>query len=1227
MGFYTLFGIEVIHLDNHNESIVKNSEWIIAGNPDKYDVIGAFRELGTIDWTQSTNVVAGDIIYIYVSNTVRSIQFKCRANAVDKIVPTIDDRKYNKSGEFGGTKGRYMELEMLEEFSTKLFDKSALEQHGFKSPMGPMKVSAEVKEYLDTVQWLLHAEEMDSDSHDATYELIREVIKAYETLGDLSICDYKDLDLVYLMCVGTWKQGLDEKKKTVSKSHLPDDEKKRLEDLLNTLWTRAQNGKYTNNEGKDTNFGMFGTSFYTFQNKTDDHSLRDFIQMCIDIKDMSDDEEIFNRCEQTLNDNFHGMRAASASIILHCLKPMTFPIFNSNMGTDNIYVYFNIGIKWKTEIYAYIKNARIVKAFRDEYFKVKNYRIFDMVAWKLGKSRKHTNIDYLGVLDYLDNNHGLSYKNPEAAGIDALEKERLLGIKSRGQAAVAEMKKMAELCKERFGLDRCEPMAWLDGSNTKTRKYLWAQLKYSKYSNNPVSISIFAEISPQSNKARYRFSLEIKNDGTDKKQMELYHSYLEIPLQPESSLVYVVGSNELGDTVDETSDEIKTKIQTGTYKKVQICRIEEWTGEESNDDMEEAMLEAVNELIPYYKHVIGDEQIEYYPSISEYDPRITAKDYEKILGDEEIVKRAWLDTLHYLYLMGGTGSCKQIANQYGNGAAHYNTNAINIAKVVHKETNCPLCIRKTGENQYWPVLFFGRDLPAGSNGTFSYKMRKPLMEAIKALEKRGVFQEMKETSKEFDKNLILYGPPGTGKTYNSVTYAVAICDGKSVEELTDYNAVMARYNELKKAGRIAFTTFHQSYGYEEFIEGIKPIIDDNKQDVGYTIETGIFKKFCENAKSVGITKDEETIDAGARIWKLTIMNGDLNQVKQECFEENNVRMGFEMDSDEARSFVEDVKPGDIILSLKTRKTIDGIAIVTDEAIELQDKSIYKTTRPVKWLAKNIDEDITNINNGKLLHRMTFSKVPKMNVKDIIELAGKVNPGLENTIIEENTEPYVFIIDEINRGNISKIFGELITLIENTKRAGMPESASAILPYSSEEFSVPSNVYILGTMNTADRSIALMDTALRRRFQFIEMMPDSNVLRKIHADKVENLDVAAMLDKINERITFLYDREHTIGHAFFTGLEDDASLEKLQSIFEKSVIPLLQEYFYEDYQKIQLVLGDNAKSSDNLKFILDEKVVAKNIFKGNIEDVIDLPEKRYSINKEAFGNINSYKEIL
>jgi 5-methylcytosine-specific restriction protein B len=268
-------------------------------------------------------------------------------------------------------------------------------------------------------------------------------------------------------------------------------------------------------------------------------------------------------------------------------------------------------------------------------------------------------------------------------------------------------------------------------------------------------------------------------------------------------------------------------------------------------------------------------------------------------------------------------------------------------------------------------------------------------------------------------------------------------------------------------------------------------------------------------------------------------------------------------------------------------------------------------------------DITELNGGKNLGRNSVYPLDRVSPDSILSLLKTT----EDLTIEEEERPYVFVIDEINRGNISKIFGELITLIEDTKRDGMPEAASAKLPYSGENFSVPNNVYILGTMNTADRSIAIMDTALRRRFRFEEMMPDANVLRSIGANMVEDLDVAAMLEKINERISFLYDREHTIGHAFFTGLKDEPTLEKLASIFKKSVIPLLQEYFYEDYQKIQMILGDNDKTEDKYKFIQEIPVVAKNIFKGNIDDVIDLPKKKYKINEDALSEIQSYREII
>lgn len=226
---------------------------------------------------------------------------------------------------------------------------------------------------------------------------------------------------------------------------------------------------------------------------------------------------------------------------------------------------------------------------------------------------------------------------------------------------------------------------------------------------------------------------------------------------------------------------------------------------------------------------------------------------------------------------------------------------------------------------------------------------------------------------------------------------------------------------------------------------------------------------------------------------------------------------------------------------------------------------------------------------------------------------------------DTAKRFVFIIDEINRGNISKIFGELITLIEDSKRKGSIEEACAILPYSKEEFSVPDNVYILGTMNNADRSIALMDTALRRRFNFVEMMPDARVIEGITVSEDDKtLDVAKMLEAINKRIEYLYDREHTIGHAFFTRLWNDNSMDCLASIFKNKVVPLLQEYFYEDYEKIQLVLGDNDKSSDAYKFILDKKVKETDIFKKSPQ--LDLHEKSYKIQEDAFKNIQSYIEI-
>ncbi|MEK6189411.1 MAG: AAA family ATPase [Carnobacterium alterfunditum] len=488
----------------------------------------------------------------------------------------------------------------------------------------------------------------------------------------------------------------------------------------------------------------------------------------------------------------------------------------------------------------------------------------------------------------------------------------------------------------------------------------------------------------------------------------------------------------------------------------------------------------------------------------------------------------------------------------------------------------------------------------------------------------------------FDKNMILYGPPGTGKTYNTAIYAVAIIENRSIESVAaeEYQLVLKRYADYKKSEQINFTTFHQSFGYEEFIEGIKPsLTSDQEEELQYKIEAGIFKEFCESAQKLKVTNNSGVLEVDARVWKVSLGGSGMTWLKKGCFEQNRIRIGWDELGEELlddlvypsssvqdilNTFYNEMNIGDIVFSLGDQKHIDAIGIITGEPEWLTEEE-YKRSRSVKWIAKNIHEYIYELNGKKNLTLRTVYELKRISIDVVNEFILKHAQNEEITV-EENKKNYVFIIDEINRGNISKILGELITLIEPTKRLGASEQMKVRLPYSKEEFGVPQNVYLLGTMNTADRSIAMMDTALRRRFQFVEMMPDMRLLSNIY---VGDIDIQQMVSVINKRIEVLYDREHTIGHAYFMSLKNDPSLENLEKIFKNAIIPLLQEYFYEDYSKIQLVLGDNAKASE-LKFILDKPIQMNTLFKANPD--IDIPEINYSIQLEAFKKHASYIEV-
>ncbi len=397
-------------------------------------------------------------------------------------------------------------------------------------------------------------------------------------------------------------------------------------------------------------------------------------------------------------------------------------------------------------------------------------------------------------------------------------------------------------------------------------------------------------------------------------------------------------------------------------------------------------------------------------------------------------------------------------------------------------------------------------------------------------------------------NQILYGSPGTGKTYHTIDKALEILG----ENLESRDEKKAKFDEYVKNGQIVFTTFHQSYGYEEFVEGIKPSLNsDENSQINYKVKDGIFKKLCKKA-----LENRDDIES---------FNFYINDLKEKTKEDaNNPEKYFQLPNTKYSIQYRGGKTFRIKFDDMSKNHKDYP--VSIDNIE----KLYKTS--------NIDE----IYNSAYV-RAILNYLKLQGLEDYKEKDEKVNL------------PYIIIIDEINRGNVSKIFGELITLIEASKRIGEKEELKVTLPYSGEKFGVPKNVYIIGTMNTADRSITSLDTALRRRFEFIEMMSD---VSKLSMD-CEGINLQELLKAINTRIEYLLDREKTIGHAFFIGVEN---LNDLKKVFQNKIIPLLQEYFYNDYALIDAVLNKNdmleisVENKDYLKnmteFIESDKIVYK-----------------------------------
>lgn len=532
---------------------------------------------------------------------------------------------------------------------------------------------------------------------------------------------------------------------------------------------------------------------------------------------------------------------------------------------------------------------------------------------------------------------------------------------------------------------------------------------------------------------------------------------------------------------------------------------------------------------------------------------------------------------------------------------------------------------------------------------------KPLKKIVSSSQDDEFLVEDEEVSMVVQPlNQILFGPPGTGKTYSTIDAALEILDSDFfAKNSQDRKALKDRFEEYVKNQHIRFVTFHQSFSYEDFVEGLGADAEDGQ--IRYEVKPGIFTQLCEAAVAKVVKKENVSVDVvKRRVWKMSLGNtlGDDAYIFDECIAENKILLGYgrlidfagcknredvfnafikaerhdvtrdSYDVTSVTTFVTKMQVGDLVVISEGNYKFRAIGEITSNYAFLnrdEQDDHYGQSRSVRWLRVYKP----SLPYEQLLNK-SFSQMTIYNLKDQVLDREKLSSLLENSSklmnAADNTTPRVLIIDEINRGNISKIFGELITLIEPTKRAGEPEALEVILPYSKKPFSVPSNVYIVGTMNTSDRSLSGLDIALRRRFIFKEMPPKPELLDSV----VAGINISKLLLVMNQRIEVLLGREYCLGHAYFMPLKNDSTVSDLANIFKRQIFPLLQEYFFEDWQRIQWVLNDHRKTEH--QFVTRKSTNDLGDLFGSDVAIPDhqLP---WVINEDAFTSAEAYQGII
>lgn len=786
---------------------------------------------------------------------------------------------------------------------------------------------------------IMTMEDVTPDKHDGSYELIREAVESLSNMNP-NIFDIPDLDLLYFMAVGLSKDGIDSKLSRIDKSNLPLKEKGRLKTILNNVVEKAKNYEYENRNKNKWTIGMVGTGFLTFSGKSDKENAQKFISLCIRIKDLDDEEEILEVAEESLKNGIKGMQAASASIILHCLKPNVFPIIN-NIMIKAAFLLESQGVilNKPTQLTTYIENARKIKKFRDEKCKFKNYRALDLKLWALEESEEEIQYD-----EPIDISKKQWIEMLSDSDIFREEDIKLVTMiyEMGGQATASELAeieskhpssynaKVVALSKRIQRYTNCTVPKRMDGAER-----WWHVLFKGSYKDDGTFNWILRPELKEAIKEKY-----YENEDEIKNKVKIVDNSINYWWLNANPKIWSFSDLEIGGTVDYTS-----KNERGNKRKIY----------KNFESVKKGDMVIAYESTPV-KAIVGIGHIS-----KEHDgERIWITKDENLVVPIEYSEFSSLEELKNMEFL-----------------------------VTHQGS-----LFKLTKEEYEVIMDIIREQnPTKTVKTCEPYTKKDFLEEV--FMKKDQYENIINLLK-YKKNIVLQGPPGVGKTFVAKRIAYSIM-GK------------------KDDSRIEMVQFHQSYTYEDFIMGYRP------DEEGFKLKYGIFYRFCKKA------------------------------------------------------------------------------------------------------------------------------------------------------LNDPHKSYFFIIDEINRGNISKIFGELMILIESDKRGS--NYAIPLTYYTENKFYIPENIYIIGTMNTADRSLAMIDYALRRRFCFVDietafenlkfkeyLKSKSGDLSNIIIDKIINLNKAIEND-------VSLGRGFCIGHSYFCIDKDTITEEDYRNIIRYEILPLLSEYWFDDYDKV------------------------------------------------------------